>query len=561
MATAGGRAGALRPRSRPTRARQLAPPASAGSLPPGGALDDVVDAQDHLGGLGGGEHDLRLELVRLADAELGHVRQPARVHLQAPSVLALVVLGAQARDKGGGVVARVVRNVQRHRAQRLRVRLHGEHLLARDGLGGLLHRLRHEHLGGAPPRQHGRRLDGLRQDAQRVVQRAVRLVDDVLVGAADHDGRGLRVGAAREAHELVLADHHLLDELARAELDLVGRVKRGDDVAVEDEGEALGALEVGVLDGHDARVGHLLLGQVVDELPVDEHVAAVREDAVDLLEHLRLLRRLDLGHLGDRVHLDLGAVDLHLVRVHRRVRHEHLAVCHPLRAADANLLVEQEAVGVEVRVAQGAARPLDDLDLVEVGRATELHHRVDRDLREELLVLREHLGRERRLRDVHQVVAELVLVLRVVHRRRLQRLQRRVAREAVARHHRLRVHLLLDELLRLAQELARQHADRRGAVTDLVVLHLGDVDEHLGRGVVDEDRLQNGGTVVGDGDMATLARGLQNLVHPLRPQRGLHEIGDRERAHNGGHASLLALGLLGTLLHEVDRVERLAHHG
>lgn len=27
------------------------------------------------------------------------------------------------------------------------------------------------------------------------------------------------------------------------------------------------------------------------------------------------------------------------------------------------------------------------------------------------------------------------------------------------------------------------------------------------------------------------------------------------------HASLLALGLLGALLHEVDRVERLAHHG
>eukprot|EP00966_Prymnesium_polylepis_P037045 859720-Prymnesium_polylepis.1 len=66
-----------------------------------------------------------------------------------------------------------------------------------------------------------------------------------------------------------------------------------------------------------------------------------------------------------------------------------------LGAADANLLVEEEAVGVEVRIAQGASVPLDDLDLVQVGRAAQLEHGVDGNLREELLVLRQDLRNDR----------------------------------------------------------------------------------------------------------------------------------------------------------------------
>ena len=74
------------------------------------------------------------------------------------------------------------------------------------------------------------------------------------------------------------------------------------------------------------RVGEALLGQVVDELAVDEDRAAVPDDLLDLVEHLLLLGLLDLGHLGDAVHLDLRAVDLDLVRVHRGVGHHDLAV-------------------------------------------------------------------------------------------------------------------------------------------------------------------------------------------------------------------------------------------
>ena len=56
----------------------------------------------------------------------------------------------------------------------------------------------------------------------------------------------------------------------------------GDDLAAGDEGEPLDAVEVGVLDGHDALVGEQLLGVVVDELPVDEHVDVVLADQINL---------------------------------------------------------------------------------------------------------------------------------------------------------------------------------------------------------------------------------------------------------------------------------------
>mmetsp|Transcript_80971 Transcript_80971/g.242558 ORF Transcript_80971/g.242558 Transcript_80971/m.242558 type:complete len:505 (+) Transcript_80971:37-1551(+) len=430
-------------------------PLTADLLPPLAArrtLNDIIDTEDHLSCLRRREQHLRLDFESLTDAKLVHVGNRARVHLEAPCVVALVVLGAQRADKIGRVVPRVVRNVHRHRAQRARVGLHREHLLARDRLGRLLDGLGHQHLGRTPTRQHGRRFDRLRQHAERVVQRTVRLVDDVGVGPPDDNRRRLRVRAAGEADQLVLADHHLLDERALAKLDLVGRVEGRDDVAIENEREALSAVEIGVLDrpaaseragttfssenqtrklliatgtacvcvyvfvreggkrclsvgaggepegwprSHDAVVRKLLLGQVVDELPVDEHVAAVRHDALHLVEHLLLLGGLNLRDLGDRVHLDLGAVDLDLVGVHGRVGDEHLALLHALGAADANLLVEEEAVGVEVRIAQGASVPLDDLDLVQVGRAAQLEHGVDGNLREELLVLRQDLRNDR----------------------------------------------------------------------------------------------------------------------------------------------------------------------
>jgi hypothetical protein len=56
--------------------------------------------------------------------------------------------------------------------------------------------------------------------------------------------------------------------------------------------------------------------------------------------------------------------------------------------------------------------------------------------------------------------------------------------------------------------------------------------DSLGGGLahIDEDRLEDGGAVVGDGDVARPVGRLQDLVHPLRAKGRLDQVGDRKRA-------------------------------
>jgi hypothetical protein len=107
----------------------------------------------------------------------------------------------------------------------------------------------------------------------------------------------------------------------------------------------------------------------------------------------------------------------------------------------------------------------------------------------------------------------------------LQCLERGLAGDSVALHDGLRVDLARDKLLRLAQELAGEHAHAGRPVPNLVVLHFGDVDEDLRGGVVELDRLEDRRAVVGDADLACRRR-LQDLVHPLRTERRLDDVAD-----------------------------------
>jgi hypothetical protein len=62
------------------------------------------------------------------------------------------------------------------------------------------------------------------------VHRALRLVEDVLRRAAQHDRARLAALDAGEADQPILADHHLVDQLARPELDELGVVERRHDL-------------------------------------------------------------------------------------------------------------------------------------------------------------------------------------------------------------------------------------------------------------------------------------------------------------------------------------------
>ena len=84
-------------------------------------------------------------------------------------------------------------------------------------------------------------------------------------------------------------------------------------------------------------------------------------------------------------------------------------------------------------------------------------------------------------------------------------------------------------------------------------------ETRLGRGVVDVNRAQDRRAVVRDLDLAgrvaaLVLHRLQDLVHALRPERRLDEVGDRDRADERRHASALALLELGLLVQHHLRV-------
>jgi hypothetical protein len=56
-----------------------------------------------------------------------------------------------------------------------------------------------------------------------------------MAGAAQHNGASLALRHAGEADHAVLANHNLLDELARAERDELGMIERGGDLRAGDQ--------------------------------------------------------------------------------------------------------------------------------------------------------------------------------------------------------------------------------------------------------------------------------------------------------------------------------------
>ena len=68
----------------------------------------------------------------------------------------------------------------------------------------------------------------------------------------------------------------------------------------------------------------------------------------------------------------------------------------------------------------------------------------------------------------------------------------------------LRVDPLLHQLLALPQQLTSQHSYSGGAVTNLLILGLRNLDQDLGGRVVDVHRTEDSGAIVGHGDVPLL---------------------------------------------------------
>ena len=200
-----------------------------------------------------------------------------------------------------------------------------------------------------------------------------------------------------------------------------------------------------------------------------------------------------------------------------------------------------------------------DQDVVDVGANLPghlLHDRLDGvhgDAREEVRVLADAPTRHRGAGDRAQ---RLLVRPLDVEGEAPQPADRFRGRHPVAIHDDRRVDLLLNQRLGLFQQLAREDDGARGAVPDLVVLGLGDLDEHLRGRVLDLDFLEDRDPVVRD---RHVAEGVdEHLVHALRPQGRLDRVRDRARRGDVVEHRALALLALGPFLQNDDWLT--AHH-
>jgi hypothetical protein len=312
---------------------------------PGSGTDDVVHTQKELGSLRRRVDHRTLELVALNDAQLAHVGNSTTGGHQVESRAAHAVVDglAQAGNKVGRVETGVVGQNCGKLAKGLGEGIDGKCLLAGHVLGGLVDGLGHVHLGAATAESSTRVGNSLGENGESIVERALSLVEELLGGATEDDCASSSCGDTGEANEAVLANYHLLDDIAVAELDVFGVVESAGDLGASDKCETLHTVEVGVLDRCNTSVREELLGPVVDELSVDEAVDTVALDALNLGLHLLALRLLQLGQLASSLNLYSRTEDLHLICVHASVCNHDLGVLHALGLVDTKLFVQNEA--------------------------------------------------------------------------------------------------------------------------------------------------------------------------------------------------------------------------
>ncbi len=216
-------------------------------------------------------------------------------------------------------------------------------------------------------------------------------------------------------------------------------------------------------------------------------------------------------------------------------------------------LVQDHALD-ELGVVDGTALLLDNLDVVHVddeAGAPLLGDRPDRlhgDVREHFAGLVGDLGAERGRGDTLQLLGVLGGDLERVL---LQNLQGLLGRHPEARRYDRRVHVGVQKLLCLLQQLSRQHDGGGGPVAALGVLGLGHLHQHLGRGVFHVDLLEDGHTVVGDDHVA---HGVdEHLVHAAGAQGAPDGVRDGLRRRDVVLVGALALLTARSLLEDEYR--------
>lgn len=98
--------------------------------------------------------------------------------------------------------------------------------------------------------------------------------------------------------------------------------------------------------------------------------------------------------------------------------------------------------------------------------------------------------------------------------------------------------------------MGREGGREEGRATDLRVLRLGDVNENLGRRVDNVKKFHDGGTVVGNSDIALVV--VDELIHPSGSERRPHHIRHRSAGVNVADQLRFALGRVRSFLQKYD---------
>src|SRR5712692_9220814 len=543
----------------PTVAAFAALAGARACAPAGPGRDDVVNPKHHDRRVRRRGDGLAPDPDRLDHVLFLHVGDFAAEDVDPRGLVPLLVLLAQLDQDVDRVQARVFGEGPWDDLDGVRERFDGHLLAPADGRREVAQGQGNLHRARTAAGDDLAVLDRDRDDARRVLEGPLELVDHVLGAAAQEDRDGLRVLAARHERHLVVADLLLVHLLREAEVVLRQLVEIRHDLAA---GRLRELLHVRLLDpAHrvDLRLREVVLRLVVDALLAEDHVrAALPHDLDHALQHRLFLveEGLELGRVRD---FDLR-VDLRLLDLEGRVDEGDLRVLHFAGHPGVHaFLVDDDAVD-ECRVRDGTALLLHDLNVVIVDEVRTVgsllgdrRHRLHGDVRQELLVAARGLGRHRGHRDLLQGVDFLDRDLR---RDLLENLVGLLRGLAIPGCDRGRMDVLVDEVLRLLEQLPRQDDGGRGAVAGFLVLGLRDLDEHLRRGVFDINLLEDRDAIVGDDDVPEAVH--EHLIHSAGAQGRAHRI--RNRLRGGDVVELRSLAALAARPFLQDQNRRTCWH-
>ena len=373
-----------------------------------------------------------------------------------------------------------------------------------------------------------------------------------MLGAAAQQHRDrLRLGATGQEGHIGLTDFAFFDAGSVAKIGLTEVVDVGDHTAAGGLGQGLHVGLLGTANGEHARLGEVMLRKVVDALLANHDVGARGADGFHQTTDVPLLflqeggQLVGVGDLNLRVHLGLLDLD-------GRVDEGDTPLGHHARHAGVNaFLVEDDAVNKRA-VTDGTALALFDLDVVKVNEALVVLdapngvHGAHADVGEEGLHRAGGLAGKRGLGHLKEHVVVVLGGQAVL----VQRVDGVLCGEAEAFANDGGVNVLFDQVLAALEQLTGEHHGRRRAVVAVLLLGLGHLDDHLGRGVFDVHLLEDGCTVVGDDHVTDGVH--EHLVHAFGTERRTHGIGHGLRGGDVVRLSGAAAGALGAFLQDED---------